>query len=1025
MLIALCALLVAVPLSADVLLDDFEDGDTPGWAIVGDGGFMQDYRLAGVSGGCDSTFSLLVTMAGARGWCGVSAPLPAGGLAGCTAIRLDARGTGQCAELCVDVHQSDGARWWSIFPLPRDGSWAHIEAPAERFFAIQNPHHAPSPDFAKLQALWLSVRRPEGGGEGPAELYLDNVGLVGLTPQTVPALPSGQLTPVDLAGVSVVLADTGALPGLGQQAGAVAATKQALARAGAQVATVTPGDLGELDAQPGTILLWEGPACRDTDWQQVQRVLSSGGVLVWWGAGEPFSRPVDGLGNALQQTSAPSQLLTQGTWEGVHPLQAETPWRLTEAARALWPDVSAELPAGKCRFLTTNDSIRLQNHWSWVEMVPLLTVGYTARNWIGADDSFTGSVVTLLRHRGGSFGGARVVLAAVGSSELSTLSPDNPAFAQTLTGLVKAAAEPVALLPEQGTPRPTPVRRSEFLEHPDGVLGALDFGVQSWSAPEVVEATRRLGMNVLVAGVPWRAEPDAQGDVIDWTVADRLVADAEAGGWAVVFDPYCFGYARLTWATESDGPQAAPASIHNPRFLARFSDAMARLAARYADKPSVVALFATPDTGTSAFYVDTTPLGCEAWSKYAAARGLPQEAPTPPAQGELDLSPQRAAYIEFWWSAYEAFMRHVIEAIRTEAPDMPLLLRGPYLDVAPSFRLAAQFPDVAPHCECIETSIDVESTLRGFSARYGVAISGENGWPKERGAPLAMAAATTLLGGYRTWLYSFGGPLWARPGLSEFERLQRVWPSLAGAQYVAGDVGLLIPDATIWASQPPNFFSAEGRPHLEPLMERSGYGFQAVSAQWPRLDGLRVLMDDGRNDVLPQSSRREIAQWVRDGGTLVALPQSGRFDAAGSGDTLASELGIDPVPGRAQVGRGRVITLPTVPTDEGELADLLLELCGPPAVEVTPRVNRAVFVRDGRTYIVLYNKSTDLVGAFFRESRLPAAVHALPDLELTVRLPGSARSARELVTGETLGVSDGAARVALPATEYRVLELDR
>jgi len=287
-----------------------------------------------------------------------------------------------------------------------------------------------------------------------------------------------------------------------------------------------------------------------------------------------------------------------------------------------------------------------------------------------------------------------------------------------------------------------------------------------------------------------------------------------------------------------------------------------------------------------------------------------------------------------------------------------------------------------------------------------------------------MAAASTLLGGYRTWLYSFGGPLWARPGLFEFERLQRVWPRLSGARYVAEDIGLLIPDATIWASEPPNFFSAEGRPHLEPLMERTGYGFQAVSAQWPRLEGLRVLLADGRNDVLPEASRRQIAQWVRDGGTLVAFPQSGRFDAAGSGDTLASELGIGLVPGRAQVAQGRVVTLPRVPEDVDELAELLRELCGPPGVEVSPRVNQAVFAGDGRTYVVLYSKSADLVGAFFRESRLPAAVDGLPDLELTVKLPEGVSIARELVTGETLGIRDGTVRVALPAAEYRVLEVE-
>ena len=238
-----------------------------------------------------------------------------------------------------------------------------------------------------------------------------------------------------------------------------------------------------------------------------------------------------------------------------------------------------------------------------------------------------------------------------------------------------------------------------------------------------------------------------------------------------------------------------------------------------------------------------------------------------------------------------------------------------------------------------------------------------------------------------------------------------------------------MPDTTLYASEPPNFFSMEKLPHLEFAFERYGFPFRAVSSQFLDLKGVRILVDDGSNFVLTPAARRQIAQWVRDGGTLIAFPRTGAFDLAGGPDTLARDLGLsfatrqEAVP----VGRGRVLVLPNVPVTDpelGQLENLLAQLGARRNVQITPPVNNACFVNgDGQRFLVLFAKSPNHVGAFFRESRLAEVEAALPDLDVQVRPAFPFRHARNVVTGQAYAVHGGAFSVHLPKTTWVAIEL--
>ncbi len=1031
---ALVCLFCLIPLSARAMvIDTFERGDEVGWSLVGDGSHMSDFSMQAGSPGKDSAFCLRLTSK-SEFWSGVQAPNLAWiATLGPRSISLDARGSGGCGQICVDLQQSDGSRWWRIIDLPADGSWQHITATPDNFFAITNPANASKPDFAKPSTLWLTMRLAPGAkptAESPAVMEIDNVEIGCTREASYAADGTASPKPASLRGVSVVVADTGKLPGLGQDASAPATISKLLETAGANVTVIEPGSLsGTLPSE--SVLIWEGPACAKGDWEAVEAYLRKGGALLWMGAGQPFLRPVDSPAD-----DTPSRILTQGTYHTAHALSVSGDFKLTDFAKKLWPEFPTSLPPQTCRYLTTNDSIYLNTHWPWVDFIPLVTLGYQSRSWIWSDSSaFTGTPATLFRHHAGDHAGARIALVCVAANKDSIFSPQNRGFPYWISRLVRELAKPISVDPKLARiPKPGPtLTPANFFSYPGSVIGALDYDVRwsdPWARPDYKYAANRLGMNMMSAGIPWLYDPAPDGSVIDWAKTDRVVADAEKGGWGVVFDSLVFdGFGAYSWARASADGDTTPASIYNPLFKARYARAVAGLAARYANRPAVVAFILPPHTNTSMFGVDPGSVAQKAWAQYAAKRGLGPELPKQPEKGKLDFSPARAAYVDFWADGYLEFMRHVIRSVRRVSPKLPLLIRGPYMDVALSFRLASEFEGVAPHCECVETSVDVDAYMRGFAQRYGTPVSAENGWPKERGPALRMAVACTLMGGYSDLLFSFGGSVFARPGLPEFEALQRVWPNLKGAKYAKANVGLLIADTTIWAADPPNYQWAEGQANTAMLMERTGVPFVAVSAQWPKLEGLDVLVDDGRNYAFSPEALASLTDWVENGGTLIAYPTTGQYSSTGIGATLRTLPGYQLTEGEHRVGKGRIIVLASVPTDQkhslaGNLRNLLLSRCNQPPAIAREWVNQAAFVKGNNTYLVVYNKSKDLVGAFFDEARLPAAIAALPSLRLTIDAPKGATSARELLTGRKLEIRNGVVKLNLPATWWRVVEFE-
>ncbi len=1063
----------------DILIDDFEDGTDAGWRVVGHGPLMRSYHKRLVSPGSDgSAFALRLTRETKAGWCGLGIDhLDRLGMRAVAAIRLSARNAGGVRGILVDAQCSDGSRWWCKLPLRPGGEWTPISVPPARFFPVKNPHHRRAPDLARMQALWLTMDAldPTPPARGAWALEVDDVRLAGEL-RTQPPRAEAALTappPPRWSGpaIRVGVVDCDSLPPCGRIPGLARAVAVALRRAGlSAVRRIEPGTLAaEVAADAPDVLVMTGPGYALTDAPAVIAHLKRGNALWLISAAPIFSRPMrrepDGTWRAVPAAAPPPLLerilgvpagMPPGSGQqSIHPLALDRPvFELTPAGRTLWPFLPAALPAVKCGYLAADDSTCRPCFPPWVTVTPLLRFRYVKKNWIGQKDRFTGWPMALLSHHAGPFAGARILFSGLSNDPQSMVAPGNPAFGAVVVACLRRLGAPAArrsldagASPRSGLPALT---RANYLDYPGAVFLPIRFGGGIPEDPNFQDDMRCAGFAAILIGIPWLEKPAGPtGAVIDWRVTDRAVTAAAKHGARAVFDPYNFNWGRFRGWT---GVQ----SIHNPLFRDRFARAMQELAGRYARNPTVVALYATPWTGTYGFRVDRSAQGRAAWRRFARTTldlslaqagqryGAPlktwNDLPLPaPNQAEpFNIGTLRADYLRFHNNAYDRFMRQVIHAIRRETPDMPILLRGPYFEVSINMRLAAAFRNVAPHCECVETTVDVEGYFRSLGLRFGVPISAENGWPKSRGGPLRMALADYLLGGYADFQYSFDGPSWARPSVLDFRAAARAARVLrgAGARYPRADLALLIPDTTLWASRPPNFFSMEGKPHIEFFMERLGFPFEGVSAQYPRLDGLRILIDDGGNRVLTAACRDALAAWVRAGGTLVVFPHTGEYTLEGGGPTLATALGLvfTVQPGRVRetfrVGKGRVVLLPAVPGGKDRAGidrfeKLLVRLGAARPVEIQPRVNNACFEAGDKTYVVLYNKSRKYVGAFFRESTLPAVERALPDLVLTLRPHFRIRGAMDVGSGTRLEVRNGEVRVALPATRWKVIELAR
>lgn len=77
-----------------------------------------------------------------------------------------------------------------------------------------------------------------------------------------------------------------------------------------------------------------------------------------------------------------------------------------------------------------------------------------------------------------------------------------------------------------------------------------------------------------------------------------------------------------------------------------------------------------------------------------------------------------------------------------------------------------------------------------------------------------------------------------------------------------------------------------------------------------------------------------------------------------------------------------------------------------------------------RLYVVAYQKSPEHIGAFFTESNLAGVERALPDVEVSISVPGKVLRAGEPMTGQRPRADGCKVCVTLPATHYRVVEVE-
>ncbi len=1051
------ATLICLSSTLAVGIDDFEDGSSAGWNVVGHGELLSRYHQSVASPGWESGYGLRLTRDVAEGWCGVSiGGLSRVGLTEASAVGLSARNGAGLKNMLVDVHCSDGSRWWCKPELAADGSWTRIELTPEHFFAVANPGNLPKLDLTKIASLWLAMDTLTED-DGPWLLEIDNVEIIGKSglPQAAALadLPTTSWTGPDV-GVAVFDSDV-FLPSV-PAPGPATRFADALAALGCRVRRIGPGELkgGETD-----ILILAGPKFAAGDEVAVLDHLRKGRALWLVGATAPLSQPMVRNGASWQaardyRASPELDRILDASLLSSHWLELSEPTlELTGDGRGWWPFAPASLPAVKCAYVAADNSIYHPHVPPWVRLTPLMAVRYEQTNWVSIADRFIGWPVVMYEHQAGEFKGARVLFAGLADDRRSILHPENPAFGPAaIACLAKLAAgvadlwpsDPAALL--DGLPQ---IGRAGFFEYPGPIFAPLHFGRVPPDDPTFWQDTELAGFNAIHVEVPFFDEADTNGEIIDYARCDVEVALAAKHRKRIIFDPLSFNsHWRWRWAGQQ--------SNLNTEFRDRFAEALGRLAARFKDDPTVAAMFVTPlSVGYGSFAVDESELGRQGWQRFVREElGLSLEEaaqrygqamaawselplPKPGKQGELNLGPIWPDYLRFFVQSHYEFLRPVIRGIRAAAPDMPLLMRGMYLDVGIHMNLAAEFANVAPHCECVETTVDTEAYFRGLAQTFGVPISAENGWPKCPRGPLRMALGDYLLGGYAAYFHSFGGPVQLRRGVLDFYQAQKAARVLRTARYPRTNLAILIPDTTLYASNPPSFFALEAKPHLEFAMERSGFAFRAVSAQFPKLDGLSIIVDDGQNRVLTAECRRQLVEWVHKGGTLVAFPDTGRHDFAGTGASLADALGVSFVLPEGQshaitpCGDGRVVAFsPSLLTGRFAVDPalwetfeaVLAELGAPRDVIVQPRVNTASFRGDGKTYVVLCNKSPEYVGAYFRESNLAAVEAGLPDLDLIVAPTFPVSRVRDVLTDTELPIADGKVSIHLPKTTYAVLE---
>ncbi|MBQ8754914.1 MAG: beta-galactosidase [Lentisphaeria bacterium] len=769
------------------------------------------------------------------------------------------------------------------------------------------------------------------------------------------------------------------------------------------------GELYKLTPGQGKTLILPSSALSDDDLRGVLDYLRNGGKVILWGSPEwNFDTPA---GHRFQERI----------------LGAAAPRPRESFNLRFVSDVKGTVPQEKnllLSLLPLNNTIEKQTLEAGVQTVELALADYRAKNWIQRPDVFTGTPLQLTIHHSGEFAGAKVIFAGFSGEMLS---------AELLKELLDVLKKEYPA--KNAFTGARELTRENFFNYPGMVAGPLCFrGYDYLDDPIFDEDMRNAGFQFAMYCIPWLYE-EKDGEVVDWERLEEIVSKMRAKGLKVMLDPYPFNFnaKSFKWLIGKD-------LAYSPAVEPVWLNAIAKVARRYKDDPTVVAMWCSPFTHTGDFIVGKTPEMRRLWAdylknvkKYSLAEinkryGLalksfdelpfPQEDKSKP----YNIGPEWSDYLDFHIYTYQEFLRKSIRAIRKEVPEMPLAIRCAYMDPAPAMAAAAEFPNVSAHIECIETSVDTEGYFRSLALNFNIPVTAENGWPKASPAAMKAAFADLMLGNYPVFLYSFGGPRWLRRNYPEFRRYAVIRQEMAQAKYVKPEVGLVLPDTTLYGGRPANFFAVEKLPALVLTMERSGVAFAGVSSCLPELKGMDVLLDAGNNRIYTRKSLEKFKRFVSTGGTFITFVTSGKYAFDGGKDFFAT-LNIPRRSGVFKIGKGKVVVLDDVKNyqDHAKLAALLAKYGAKPYVKLNAPVCNALFADGKRKYLVLHNKNRKMVGSYFTESIHNKTVNSQKPLALEVEPQFAFQRVRLLPEKKELPVSDGKIKFTLHPTDTAVL----
>lgn len=680
--------------------------------------------------------------------------------------------------------------------------------------------------------------------------------------------------------------------------------------------------------------------------------------------------------------------------------------------------------------LPLNNSIEKQSLLPGVKRAVLATAEYSGKNWIQQPDRFLGAVIEETCHGDGEFAGAKVAYLGFSPASCPRAGELMVTLAESLNAFSPSALPPLPTLPD----RPA-VTRADFFERSGGTLGALCFRSYNYLGdPVFVEDLNGAGMDVVAYCIPWFYRRQ-DGEIVNWEQLDKIVSEVKAMGKTLILDPYPFNFNPKAFAWWRSVP-------YHPEFEDLYADALRRIAERYRNEPALVGMWVSSFTSGADFCVVDSPEVRKLWADYlrnVKKLTLPElekryqckiedwsRVPLPRDVPELRFNVGMIwnDYFDFHVYEYGDFLRKAIRAVREVIPEMPLMIRGTFMDPALNMSIAAEFPRVATHIECLETSTDTEGFYRSLKLGFHIPVTGENGWPKAAPAAMRHAIADYLMGEYAALTYSFDGPRWMRANFADFREAICLKTRMGKAVYPEPELGILLPDTTLHASRPANFFSIEKLPSLELTLERMNFPFSGVSCDFPRFNRLKVVISSGSTFVFTPELKRELADWIKAGGTFVTFPEMGEYCLDGSGPFLASQ-GLPKQPGEYALGKGRVVVLPELkPTDYAGLDRLFrrLGLKGPFVIDKP--VCNAVFEDDSRKFLVLFDKQKIFTGSFFTESTLEAQLSTLKPVTLKIRPAFAFKKAWNERTGQELKIRNGVVSYVLPPTDYAVLKFE-